>query len=137
MHRKLKGKRRILSFGIGNGITENELLCFDNHYKIDGIDFFRDPNWDSRISHKKTIDECNNNEYEAILFNSSIYNFSDKDLEELLSEIKVKLSSESTIICWEQDLPPVTNFVRSLLSKTFFYLKNKYTKRVLTVFWVR
>ena len=88
LHRKLKGKRRILSFGIGNGITENELLCFDNHYKIDGIDFFRDPNWDSRISHKKTIDECNNNEYEAILFNSSIYNCSDKDLEQLLSEIK-------------------------------------------------
>jgi hypothetical protein len=109
IHDLFQNQRKILSVGIGNGITESELLNLDPSYKIDGIDFVRDKRWDSRIQHFNNLKECNGSFYDGILLNSVIYNFSDTQLRDLVSSLHEIIVEGGRIIVWEQDLPTLAD----------------------------
>ena len=135
IHDIICDKRKILSFGIGTGIVENELIKIDSHYEIDGVDHARDPRWENKIVHKYSLKHCCGNQYEVILLNSVIYNFSDDDLIKLLSESDQLLSKDGIIIVWEQDLPSITRLFKIKLKELYLFIKNSLSKKDLFVFW--
>jgi len=109
IHELFQNQRKILSIGIGNGITESELLNMDPSYEINGVDFVRDKRWDSRIQYFNNLKACNGFSYEGILLNSVIYNFSDTKLSDLVSSLHKIIVEGGKVIVWEQDLPTLAD----------------------------
>ena len=104
-------KHKILSFGIGTGITESELLKLDSNYDITGIDYSMITNWlDPRIRFLRHIDECVIDNYDCLLLNSVIYSFDNITLSTLISSFYKILKKDSLVIVWEQDLPTLMTY---------------------------